>query len=1810
MADLAKIAAKEQQKAIRLLSQIITELGIRRKEKVLKGIKDKQKENAGDYALLQQDILERPDHYHILYLEHGDKEALKALMEKHDIAYLEIEASVLEHNNGGFIISDIDYITLKNEEPDLIQWDHRYTEEQLKEYDLDENGQTEAEREEAAHDHNPDNEHKTTNDGHRQPEDDRDAPPDTPDEPDDHATPSDDHLISPDEPEDITPPNEPNAPSLDEPTSLDDFIDEQENTIKKEPSEPYNIDNDSPEAPGEDDNILEPNENIDNPDEVISPDEPDEITQRSESMPPETEEPVQDISSDLDTQISDNAREDISEQPSENIEPDIIDFEEIVGEPEPLPENSGLDKPNTQEAEQSDNNTEPDIEQSEPDEIAPKEIISDASSGDHIAQQDDAWIDDQQVLPEDVETANETEPETSQRSDHTAEEILAAEAAVAVSDIKLDDQDVLNTETETLSEQMAEATSENTIAFEEAQVHSDDTMPFNDNDVSDTAEDHISQADYSNQFDSAELTEPIVDVHSQDHLNPSDGKDGFGLKPDNTEYSGNIENFQIADDILLDGKNGRSVESLENALYDQSIGRGIDEAHGKGYEYAQNLIDTVAPGMGGMSGLIGMQQQLQTDFTAEELNTMSILMKEAGFQGLDFTSQDKMEQSFKDLNKFLDQNKLVEGHRVGNASGQFVVDNKAEFGRAKFGQESARHGLHGEYKHKQGEFKTNYKYASQNLKKLENKHNQGIKKDGINHLKPGSSEKLAAKMMENNGRRLQNFTDRFNSWQAGNKMHAGEGGVSHLSLNWKSNAFVEKATSENEAFQGLQKPKQIVSVSKQSAQSVLQIKKIMNEHQALNAAKKQTAYAKKIKELKAQGKLTSKDLFTYREKAKKFKIQNKIQSQKAKSAADKLDKLVNLKSNTTNKLKQSAARQLKATKAGKAILAKNAALQEVRRRIVLKFMNSALGKVAAGLSGLKAALVAKLMPLLTKFLGALFAAFMQLMQLLLRAMILGAILDLIAMFFIGNNKLEEDPRYGEIEKSTLGNVYNNLVLKEAGWARYLKFDLFTLNDPTWLSDISGMYTNFLPSGEVDWDHFHMTAEDYVTQILQTDYSEEGFFDKDQMLSWHSGESAIAAKGPEPFEGAPEEAYKWIRLLDGGVEVRFRGIGGGAGHTSNVKEIMAMTAVAQTESNTVVDDSPTGIEETEDESSAWDRFADGLKAVGNFFVNISNAITNGFTRLLKTIPAYYDWWVQQQSKRMTRMYMLYAEPLFEYSHTEEYSLQMAIHPTQKTIDTWNAEHPEELNDGEVDDGYGPGRLGNGWGYMCSSIEDQTYAKHMPNDGIDYSGEHGGYGCKSFDQFAYKYDSVEDMYYNDTLAPQVKAASQVDLETDICVAPGDDGERWLQVTDEYGHSDCWEYVGSSDAGWQRSGIEYSDVSFIDAKVGSNKGYCYIGSSDGGNTYTVGVAVDSESRGTGRFHTDEEGRSYEEKDTWYHIVEHSWKHNCKAVHTGYYCGGHLKVIVTGGIYHMSDPQKEYNEDMFEEKYADSDRLKELEMDDESYYNDKGLLMKTFHVLYDNDTGEPFLVPYVGKEELSPTRQAIDACRDLFDIDCSYTHKYGHVNIQSDDPYSNFMGWNYDFMNVAAGKLEDDWYDLYGILPPETTGGEEGGSANGLAADIEHARQDEIMAQLDELYGNDPSWPARRQAVETALTYVGHISYSQKHHGNSLSMGGMNDCSGYVSQCWKDVLQKTYTTASFYHNFPVKRMDGNIKPGDIILHYDGAIADSSGDHALMYIGKDETTGKTMSVDCTGSGTWYRSRGSTYYNQAYYIDMSAVLGY
>lgn len=136
------------------------------------------------------------------------------------------------------------------------------------------------------------------------------------------------------------------------------------------------------------------------------------------------------------------------------------------------------------------------------------------------------------------------------------------------------------------------------------------------------------------------------------------------------------------------------------------------------------------------------------------------------------------------------------------------------------------------------------------------------------------------------------------------------------------------------------------------------------------------------------------------------------------------------------------------------------------------------------------------------------------------------------------------------------------------------------------------------------------------------------------------------------------------------------------------------------------------------------------------------------------------------------------------------------------------------------------------------------------------------------------------------------------------------------------------------------------------------------------------------------------------------------------------------------------------------------------------------------------------------------------------------------------------------------------------------------------------------------------RKEILVRALEAVGRYRYSQAHHlcsiygpckVNKNENCFMNDCSGFVSDIWQ--LPQKENTATFYYQYKVKKISDNIKPGDILLHYDGQVADCNGDHALLYAGK---IGKGHCViDCSTNGVTMRT--CSYFDECIYIDYDSI---
>lgn len=164
--------------------------------------------------------------------------------------------------------------------------------------------------------------------------------------------------------------------------------------------------------------------------------------------------------------------------------------------------------------------------------------------------------------------------------------------------------------------------------------------------------------------------------------------------------------------------------------------------------------------------------------------------------------------------------------------------------------------------------------------------------------------------------------------------------------------------------------------------------------------------------------------------------------------------------------------------------------------------------------------------------------------------IISAVLGLLAMLclfilqFTTTDVKEMDTRTAT--ESTLGIVYQSMQEMEAKWVANIKAAASD-TDKAKVSEFK--LTRIDPeTGSIDPAHRREDPETYVPAVLGREV-------KDGKVV-----------GPEPWAGAPSEAYKRIERIDGGAEVQFLGMGGFPGYTSNIMEICAMASVAQLESS--------------------------------------------------------------------------------------------------------------------------------------------------------------------------------------------------------------------------------------------------------------------------------------------------------------------------------------------------------------------------------------------------------------------------------------------------------------------------------------------------------------------------------------------------------------------------------------------------------------------------------------------------------------------
>ena len=442
-------------------------------------------------------------------------------------------------------------------------------------------------------------------------------------------------------------------------------------------------------------------------------------------------------------------------------------------------------------------------------------------------------------------------------------------------------------------------------------------------------------------------------------------------------------------------------------------------------------------------------------------------------------------------------------------------------------------------------------------------------------------------------------------------------------------------------------------------------------------------------------------------------------------------------------------------------------------------------------------------------------------------------------------------------------------------------------------------------------------------------------------------------------------------------------------------------------------------------------------------------------------------------------------------------------------------------------------------------------------------HNGHGCQSYSHFGYNDTTKQYVEYNgkriETVYPAALDPTVSNGEV-ACNAPSGTEGEFYNALDH--NPDCWQSELIDTETDYGTGLDTRGMSsYFDSKTS----YGYTVTSGSPHEFYVTDTIDEEYHSEG----DSDYRT---------LTEQYWKftHNCNQQHTGFYCGGHMRLIIYGLIYHMTPGERANNHESYTEKTSVGN--------------------------YVHDVAASFFQT----DEDMASKDLLNKANDLFDLDMAIKHVKGSTSAE-------FPGWTYDYVDAAAMKLEDDWNELYGIKASWTINGLNASGAS-IANVLSSAEIENIKRNLREQYPHNDTDMVRESAINTALAYVGKIGYNQAYHGSPLQEGGYNDCSGYVSRCYYEVLRQIYNTDGFkalaikyhaYRNFT----DGNCKPGDILLR-GMETATRKDNHALLYLGVID--GENNSVDCSSSGgvgnVFYRARGDAYYNSCTYIDMDVFI--
>lgn len=350
--------------------------------------------------------------------------------------------------------------------------------------------------------------------------------------------------------------------------------------------------------------------------------------------------------------------------------------------------------------------------------------------------------------------------------------------------------------------------------------------------------------------------------------------------------------------------------------------------------------------------------------------------------------------------------------------------------------------------------------------------------------------------------------------------------------------------------------------------------------------------------------------------------------------------------------------------------------------------------------------------------------------------------------------------------------------------------------------------------------------------------------------------------------------------------------------------------------------------------------------------------------------------------------------------------------------------------------------------------------------------------------------------------------------------------------------------------------------------------------------------------------------------------FKHECAGNHRGTYCGGHLQLKTRGVVYGFSEEQEEEGTfspagtiSAYAPKYLDPIYYKDPNFyadAEDRYPNDSDVDEKErnaypdLHVWnVDDHTLSSGETPLIEKDDMLNFYKA----EDLFDVDdlikrAKETYPgYGSTGEavtwdgSSTTAMEKWTGWTITNMGLAVTLAATDWYQNYGVPDTQVS---VGGVYNNADPQVVNALSENVknrvLMDLSEglnmaadildptAKNNDGTILTDEQREEIdrirhlnyAFDTVGKVSYSQEAHANLYGnlCGKATDCSGYVSNIWRDRFDVSQTTASLYklasnagvlHEYHGIGTSG-IKTGDIILKDPEDTGQAA--HALLYVG------------------------------------------